>query len=86
MLDLSRIEKYCEKHGYETFLVTILIGYKWEIPHYETHLLKWDYEEGAFIWETDWYEGQHTVELYGFIPIRELIVKGGFPDCILWHN
>lgn len=85
MLDISPIEKWCEKNGYETMLVTIILGYEWETPHFETHVLEWECDVG-FIWDTDWDEGQHTVELYGFIPLRKIIVKDSFPYCTVWRE
>lgn len=70
------IEKWCEKNMYTTMLVTISIGYEWEKPHEETHILEWDGNECVFIWDIDWWEGQQSVSLVGFAPVYKIRLRG----------
>ena len=72
----SIVEKWCEKNMYTTMLVTISIGYEWETPHEETHLLEWDCESCSLVWEVDWWEGQQYVELVGFTPTYKIRLVG----------
>ena len=57
----NAVEKWCKENMYTTMLVTISIGYEWETPHEETHLLVWDGERCELVWEIDWWEGQQHV-------------------------
>ena len=72
----SIVEQWCEKNGYTQMLVTISLGYSWETPHEETHLLDWDSEHCCLIWDSDWWEGQSYVELVGFTPLHKIRIVG----------
>ena len=72
----SIVEQWCEENMYTTMLVTISIGYEWETPHEETHLLEWDFESLSLIWDIDWWEGQQHVELVGFTPTHKIRLVG----------
>lgn len=72
----SVVEQWCKDHVYAQMLVTILIGYDWEPPHKETHLLDFDAEEGGLVWDSDWWEGQQHVELVGFTPLYKVKLEG----------
>lgn len=72
----SVVEQWCKDHVYAQMLVTIFIGYDWEPPHEETHLLDFDAEEGNLVWDSDWWEGQQHVELVGFTPLYKVRLKG----------
>lgn len=72
----SVVEQWCKDHVYTQMLVTISIGYDWEPPHEETHLLDFDSEKGNLIWDSDWWEGQQHVELVGFTPLYKVRLKG----------
>lgn len=72
----SVVEQWCKDHVYAQMLVTIYIGYDWEPPHEETHLLDFDAEEGGLVWDSDWWEGQQHVELVGFTPLYKVRLKG----------
>ena len=72
----SIVEKWCEENMYTTMLVTISIGYEWETPHEETHLLEWDCESCSLVWDIDWWEGQQHVELVGFTPTYKIRLVG----------
>ena len=74
------VEQWCEKNIYTQMLVTISIGYEWETPHEETHLLDLDSEGGGLVWNTDWWEGQQHVELVGFAPVYKIRLKGESPE------
>lgn len=45
------VEQWCKENMYTTMLVTISIGYEWETPHEETHLLEWDCENHCLVWD-----------------------------------
>ena len=72
----SIVEQWCEENMYTTMLVTISIGYEWETPHEETHLLDWDFNSLSLIWDIDWWEGQQHVELVGFTPTYKIRLVG----------
>lgn len=72
----SVVEQWCEKNLYTQMLVAISIGYEWEPPHEETHLLDFDAEKGELVWDSDWWEGQQHVELVGFTPLYKVRLKG----------
>ena len=72
----SIVERWCEENMYTTMLVTISIGYEWETPHEETHVLEWDCESHSLVWEIDWWEGQQHVELVGFTPTYKIRLVG----------
>ena len=72
----SVVEQWCKDHVYAQMLVTISLGYEWEPPHEETHLLDFDAEEGGLVWDSDWWEGQQHVELVGFTPLYKIKLKG----------
>lgn len=70
------VEQWCKENMYTTMLVTISIGYEWETPHEETHLLEWDGDRCELVWEIDWWEGQQHVELVGFTPTYKIRLVG----------
>ena len=72
----SIVEQWCEENMYTTMLVTISIGYEWETPHEETHLLEWDFESWSLVCKDDWWEGQQHVELVGFKPMYKIRLVG----------
>ena len=72
----SVVEQWCKEHVYAQMLVTISLGYGWELPHKETHLLDFDAETGELVWDSDWWEGQRYVELVGFTPLYKVRLKG----------
>ena len=76
----NAVEKWCKENMYTTMLVTISIGYEWETPHEETHLLVWDGERCELVWEIDWWEGQQHVELVGFAPTYKIRLVGADAD------
>lgn len=80
----SIVEQWCEKNGYTQILVTISLGYSWETPHEETHLLDWDSEHCRLIWDMDWWEGQPNVELVGFTPLHKIRIIG--EDGEVWKD
>ena len=72
----SVVEQWCKDHVYAQMIVTVSIGYDWEPPHEETHLLDFDAEKGELVWDSDWWEGQQHVELVGFTPLYKVRLKG----------
>ena len=66
------IERWCDKHYWDDFLVTIKYWYDVEKkPTINTEILEYDGYRG-FEWVNDWWEGQQNVELLGFMPVSEL--------------
>lgn len=74
------VKRWCEKNSYQTMLVTILLGYEWEEPHEETHILDYDGSMHELVWDMDWWEGQPYVKLVGFTPLYKVNVRGSAPD------
>lgn len=66
------VRAWCEENYYDTMLVTLKLD-----NEVETVLLDFG-SEGRPIafWDTDWWEGQETVELLGFLPLELLEIHG----------
>ena len=54
----------------ESFLVRLKIG---DDDDAINVLLMLDQAPDNFIWETDWWEGEKTVELVGYIPLSDIM-------------
>lgn len=75
------VERWCEKHYYNSALVTLSIdGVE------TTEYLEFDGSEMTFIWENDWWEGEKEVQLLGFRMLQDLKLYGFPNDADLEHR
>ena len=63
---------WCEENYYDTMLVTLRLD-----DEVETEILDFDINGRLeAMWDNDWWEGQETVELLGFLPVALLEIHG----------
>ena len=72
----NAVEAWCKEHGYQTMLVTIALHYDGEAPREITEILEFDLSNMTAVWDSDWWEGEQSVELLGFTPLDSLRLHG----------
>lgn len=54
-----------------TYIVTLTIG-----DYVENNMLYYDYMEGCYVWDNDWYEGESDVIIHGAIDVDNIFISG----------
>ena len=72
----NAVEEWYEEHGYQTMLVSIALHYDGEKPREITEILEFDLSNMTAVWDSDWWEGEQSVELLGFMPLDSLRLHG----------
>ena len=72
----NAVEAWCKEHGYQTMLVTISLHHDGEAPREITEILEFDLSNMTAVWDSDWWEGEQSVELLGFISLDSLHLHG----------
>ena len=72
----NAVERWCEEHGYQTMLVSISLHYDGEQPREITEILEFDLSNMTAVWDSDWWEGEQFVEMLGFAPLDNILLRG----------
>ena len=68
----NAVEAWRKEHGYQTMLVSIALHYDGEKPREITEILEFDLSNMTAVWNSDWWEGEQSVELVGFAPLSSM--------------
>lgn len=72
----NAVEEWCKEHGYQTMLVSIALHYDGEAPREITEILEFDLSNMTAVWDSDWWEGEQSVELLGFTSLDNVVLRG----------
>lgn len=72
------IEEWCEQNYYTNFLVTLVLDTELTVE-----FLEFNGSDFEWIWNNDWWEGESSVELVGFVAQEDILVEGT-PDSYIF--
>ena len=78
------VTKWADEHYYDDFIVKIATGHEPNELIIENQLLLFESLDEGFVWQTDWYEGERYVLLYGFTPVDFVEIDRMSPELPEW--